>query len=42
MSQTLSEIVNMVMDAKGSKKGLQELLMPETYHRVVESMRIPD
>ena len=30
------------MDAKGSKKGLEELLMPETYQRVVESMRVPD
>ena len=42
VSETLSEIVNLVMDAKGSKKGLEELLMPETYQRVVESMRVPD
>ena len=42
VSETLSEIVNLVMDAKGSKKGLKELLMPETYQRVVESMRVPD
>lgn len=42
VSETLSEIVNLVMDAKGSKKGLEELLLPETYLRVVESMRVPD
>ena len=42
VSETLSEIVNLVMDAKGAKKGLEELLMPETCQRVVESMRVPD
>ena len=31
VSETLSEIVNLVMDAKGSKKGLEELLMPERH-----------
>jgi len=42
VSETLSEIVNLVMDVKGSKKGLEEVLLPETYQRVVESMRVPD
>ena len=44
VSETLSEMVNLAMDVKGSKKGLEEeeLLMPETYQRVVESMRVPD
>ena len=42
ISETLSEIVHIVMDAKGSKKGLSELLLPETYQRLLESMRVPD
>ena len=32
VSETLSEIVNL----------LEELLLPETYQRVVEGMRVPD
>ena len=42
ISETLSKIVNIVMDAKGSKKGLSELLLPETYQRLLESVRVPD
>ena len=42
VSETLSEIVNLVNDAKGSKNGLEELLLPETYQRLLESMRVPD
>ena len=39
VSETLSEIVNLVMDAK---KGLTELLLPETYLRLLHSMKVPD
>lgn len=42
VSETLSEIVNLVMDAKGTKKGLTELLLPETYLRLLHSMKVPD
>ena len=30
------------MDAKGSRKGLSELLLPQTYQRILESLRVPD
>ena len=39
---TTSEVVDMVMDAKGSKRGLSELLSSSTYQRIIESMRVPD
>ena len=39
---TTSEVVDMVMDAKGSKRGLSELLASSTYQRIIESMRVPD
>lgn len=42
VSETISEIVNLVMDAKGSRKGLSELLLPQTYQRILESLRVPD
>ncbi|KAL9976875.1 hypothetical protein ACROYT_G014213 [Oculina patagonica] len=42
VSETLSEIVNLVMDTKGTKKGLTELLLPETYLRLLHSMKVPD
>ena len=39
---TISEVVYMVMDAKGSKRGLSELLSSSTYQKIIESMRVPD
>lgn len=39
---TISEVVDMVMESSGSKKGLSELLSPETHARVFQSMRVPD
>lgn len=39
---TISEVVDMVMDAKGSKRGLSELLSSSTYQKIIESMRVPD
>jgi len=39
---TISEFVDMVMDAKGSKRALSELLSSSTYQRIIESMRVPD
>ena len=38
----ISDVVEMVMEAKGSKKGLSELLSSETYGRIVKGMRVPD
>lgn len=42
VSETISEVVNLVIDAKGPKKGVTELLLPTTYQRLLESMRVPD
>lgn len=42
VSETISEVVNLVIDAKGPKKGVSELLLPETHQRLLESMRVPD
>ena len=42
VSDTLSEIVDLVVEAKGSKKALAELLSPETHQNLLESLRIPD
>ena len=39
---TISEVVDLVMASKGSKKGLSELLSPETHKRIFQSMRVPD
>lgn len=39
---TISGIVDFVMDAKGSKKGLAGLLLPDTYQTLLESLRVPD
>lgn len=38
----ISEVINIVMDSKGSKKGFSELLSSETHTRVFQSMRVPD
>ena len=38
---TISNVVDMVMDTKGSKRGLSELLFSGTYDRVLQSMRVP-
>lgn len=42
VSDTLSEIVDLVVEAKGSKKALAELLSPETHQNLLESLRVPD
>ncbi|XP_031563017.1 uncharacterized protein LOC116298634, partial [Actinia tenebrosa] len=42
VSSTISEVVDMIMDAVGEKKGLRELFLPETYDRLLKSMRVPD
>lgn len=42
VSETISEIVNLVLEAKGSKKGLAELLLPGTYQKILDGMRVPD
>ena len=42
VSETISEVVNLVMEARGAKKGLTELLLPITHQRLLESMRVPD
>ena len=42
VTDTISDIVDMVMEAKGSKRGLSELLSSETYHRILKSTRVPE
>ena len=42
VSQTVSEILNLAMDSKGSKKGITDLLLPETHQQFLESTRVPD
>ena len=42
VSDTISGIVDLVMKAKGSKKGLAELLLPDTYQNLLEGLRVPD
>ena len=39
---TISEVVDMVLDAKGPKKGLSDLLSSSTYGRIMKSMRVSD
>ena len=40
--EKVSEIVNLVLEAKGSNKGLTELLLPDTYQNILDGMRVPD
>ena len=42
VSATISKVVDLVMDTTGSKQALAELLVPETYQRFLESIRVPD
>ena len=42
VSQTVSDILNLVMDSKGSNKGISDLLLPETHQQFLESMQVPD
>jgi len=37
-----SNVVEMIKEAKGSKKGLSELLSSETYGCIMKSTRVPD
>ena len=36
VSETISKVVDLVMDATGSKQALAELLVPETFQRFLE------
>ena len=38
----ISQVVDMVMENKGAKKGFSELLSSETNNRIMKSMRVPD
>lgn len=38
----ISEVGDLVMESKGAKKGLSELLSSETHARLFKSMRVPD
>ena len=42
MKDIISDVVDMIMEAKGSKKALSELLSSKTYSRIMKSMRVPD
>jgi len=39
---TISEVMDLVMESNGTKKALSQLLSPETQARIFESMRVPD
>lgn len=39
---TISNVVDMVMTAKGSKRGLSEVLSPGTYESILQSIRVPE
>ena len=39
---TISNVVDMVMTAKGSKRGLSEVLSSGTYESILQSIRVPD
>ena len=41
VSEMISEIVNSVIEDKGLKKGLTELLLPDTYQKILDGMRVP-
>ena len=40
VQDTISEVVDMGLDAKGAKKGLSDLLSSSTYGRIMKSMRV--
>ena len=42
VSGTLSEIVDLAVEDKGSKKALAELLSPEMHQNLLQSLRVPD
>ena len=42
VSKTVSDIIDLVINFRESKKGLSELLLPETHQRFLKSMRVPD
>ena len=39
---TILEVVDLVMESSGSKKGLSELLSPKIHARVFQNMCVPD
>jgi len=39
---TISEVIDLVMESNGTKKGLSQLLSPDTQVHIFESMRVPD
>ena len=41
VSETISEAVNLVMDAQGAKREVTFLMLPTTYQQLLESMRVP-
>ena len=38
----ISDVVEMIMEARGSQKGLSELFTSEKYGCILKSMRVPD
>ena len=42
VSETISEVVSLVMDSHGVKKGVTDLLLPTTYQELLKSMCVPD
>jgi len=39
---TISEVIDIIVEAKGCKQGLAALLTPETHATIMNSMRVPD
>ena len=42
VSETISEVVSLVMDSHGVKKGVTDVLLPTTYQELLKSMRVHD
>ena len=42
VQDVISNVVDLVMEAKGAKKGLAEMFSSETYEQIFASLRVPD
>ena len=42
VSETVSKIVDLAVQAHGAKKAIAELLLSETHQKLLEGMRVPD
>lgn len=42
VQDVISNVVDLVMEAKGAKKGLAEMFSSQTYQQIFASLRVPD